>query len=204
MKHCSPPSRPLRVCAERRRGACAASRADWHRVVRRGARHGRRARQRKKDGHMTVTVVSNDKGQYSFSRRPSCRQDTTSQNPRRRLRLDGRRTRRRRGQGDHDRHQAQKTRIWRASSRTRVGDEHPGGREGQARLATAPGATPCSGSCGRPTPPRISKRSSQRMGMYSPGSTRRARSLAAGPRGERPRVNANAAKAAGDMLARTT
>lgn len=43
----------------------------------------------------------------------------------------------------------------------------------------------------------------KRMGMYSPGSTpAHPQPLLPGPRGERPRVSASMAKAAGDMLAR--
>jgi virginiamycin B lyase len=43
----------------------------------------------------------------------------------------------------------------------------------------------------------------KRMGMYSPGSTpAHPQPLLPGPRGERPRINANVAKAAGDLLAR--
>jgi streptogramin lyase len=43
----------------------------------------------------------------------------------------------------------------------------------------------------------------KRMGMYSPGSTpAHPQPLLPGPRGERPRINPNVAKAAGDLLAR--
>ena len=159
---------------------------------------------KKADSTVTVTVVSDGKGRYSF---PADRLEPGRYTISIRAigyKLDGPKTRRRRGRRDrHRRSQAQPGQEPRAATVQRRMAQQPAGR---AQAEGIPHHVrrlphPAAGADVDHSPAEF-EQVFLRMSRYSPGSTpTHPQPLLPGPRGERPAVTGDAAKAAAEYLA---